>query len=174
MRALVVFESMFGNTEAIAQAVTEGLSSRADVTMVEVGAAPTSIDADIDLLVVGGPTHALSLSRPRTRQDARQRAEGPLVSPGIGLREWLASLDVRRRPPATAFDTRVRKPRLSGSAARAAVRRLRRLGFDLAAPAASFYVDGMTGPLLEGECDRARQWGDDLAARVGRPRVSRR
>jgi hypothetical protein len=62
-----------------------------------------------------------------------------------------------------AFDTRVSKPRLPGSAAAAAEKRLRRLGFRVAARSRSFYVDGTTGPLVAGEPDRARHWGEELA-----------
>lgn len=173
MRALVVYESMFGNTQAVAKAVADGLAA-ADgmdgVGLVEVGVAPAQVGDDVDLLVVGAPTHAFSLSRPSTRQDAVTKSGETLISSGIGLREWLAGLDRGdRRLPAAAFDTKVAKPRLPGSAARAAARRLRRLGMGLVAPPATFRVDGMTGPLLEGEVDRARRWGADLSTRVARP-----
>ena len=74
MRALVVYESMFGNTRLVAEAVAEGLSSGLDVDVVEVAAAPTSFD-DVELVVVGGPTHALGMTRQRTRDDARRQGE---------------------------------------------------------------------------------------------------
>jgi flavodoxin len=67
MRALVVYESMFGNTQAIANAIVQGLSGRMRVEALEVGVAPATIDDDVALLVVGGPTHAFGLSRPQTR-----------------------------------------------------------------------------------------------------------
>jgi hypothetical protein len=171
MTALVVFESMFGNTQVIADAVAEGLARHLPVEQVEVGAAPTVIGGEVELLVVGGPTHAFGLSRPGTRQSAAQQAEDGLVSAGIGLREWLGVLrkgaaDVA----AAAFDTRISRPRLPGSAAAAADKRLRRLGFRRMAPPTSFYVEGTTGPLLDGEAERARRWGEALAAEVGAAR----
>jgi hypothetical protein len=169
MRALVVFESMFGNTKVVADAVTEGLAIRMRVTAVEVGVAPAAIEDDVDLVVVGGPTHAFGMSRPGTRQDAARQAERPLVSARSGLREWLEA--VRGGSPrvaAAAFDTRIDKPRLPGSAARAAERRLRRLGFRIAVPPASFYVSGTPGPLVAGEQERARRWGEDLGALVAK------
>jgi hypothetical protein len=162
MRALVVYESMFGNTQQIARAVADGLSTGMAVDLVEVGAAPTDIPGDVDLLVVGGPTHAFGMSRPTTRRSAAEQAQGALVSPGIGLREWLAAVR-NGSAAAAAFDTQVNKTFLSGSAARAAARRLRGLGFSIATPATGFYVTGVPGPLVEGELDRARQWGNDLA-----------
>ena len=71
MRALVVFESMFGNTEKVAGAVARGLQLEGvDAGLVEVHAAPHRLAADLDLLVVGGPTHAFGMSRASTRADA--------------------------------------------------------------------------------------------------------
>jgi flavorubredoxin len=169
MRALVVYESMFGNTQTIAEAIADGLATSADVRAVEVSSAPTTIGDDVDLLVVGGPTHAFSLSRASTRRDAAQKGGQALVSSHIGLREWLAQVHTDAHTVAAAFDTKVRTPHLPGSAARAAAKRLRHLGLRLAAPATTFYVDGMTGPLLDGERGRAQTWGEHLAARVPRP-----
>lgn len=104
------------------------------------------------------------MSRPGTRHDAAKQASDGLVSTGIGLREWLARLQRRTGVAAAAFDTRVSRPRLPGSAARAAEKRLRQLGFRVVAPAASFYVEGTLGPLLEGERERARRWGEQVLA----------
>lgn len=164
--ALVVYESMFGNTRTIAEAVAAGLAEGAAVELVEVGQAPTTLDRELDLLVVGGPTHAFGLSRRATREEAATVAHHALVSPGRGLREWLDDLDgaVARTRVAT-FDTRFRH--VPGSAARAAARRLRRRGFALAAKPASFHVVSREGPLASGEEDRARRWGRVLVGVVG-------
>ena len=163
MRALVVYESMFGNTQDIAQSIGEGLSTHMGVDVVEVGDAPATVDG-IALLVVGGPTHAFSMSKPATRQSAAEQATHPLVSTQRGIREWLASLECGSHAPATAtFDTRVDKPRLPGSAAQAAAKRLRRLGFGAAARAMSFYVS-TKNQLIDGEIERARQWGARLGS----------
>ena len=91
MGALVVYESMFGNTKAIAEAVAEGLATRMRAEVVEVGSAPAHVGREIALLVAGGPTHAFSMSRASTRDSAAQQATGPLVSGGRGVREWLAA-----------------------------------------------------------------------------------
>ena len=166
-RALVVYESMFGCTAAVAEAVASGLGTRLHVSVREVGTAGTVVPDDIELVVVGGPTHAFGLSRPRTRSDAARQADRPLVSPGVGLREWLdAAVPGSPTCRAAAFDTRTARPRLPGSAARAATRRLRRAGFQPVASPASFYVTGTKGPLVEGELERARRWAEGLAASV--------
>jgi hypothetical protein len=167
MRALVVFESMFGNTEMIAKAIADGLSTRMPVDVREVSAAPAEIEADGVLLVVGGPTHAFGMTRPQTRQDAAKQRGDDVVSEGIGIREWLGGLRPTHPSTATAFDTRVKtRWAVPGSAARGAMKRLKGLGFATAAPAHSFYVTGTPGPLLEGERDRARLWGEALATQV--------
>ena len=70
MKALIVYESMFGNTEQIARAVAAGLEESVDVQVAEVTAAPTEPDPDVALIVAGGPTHAFSMSRANTRADA--------------------------------------------------------------------------------------------------------
>jgi hypothetical protein len=169
MRALVVYESMFGNTQAIADAVADGLAARMRVDAVEVGAAPTVVGDDVALLVVGGPTHAFGMSRQATRQDAGRQAERGLVSAGIGLREWLTAVSGGSGGvAAAAFDTRIERPRLPGSAARAAEKGLRRRGFRIAARPKSFYVTGTQGPLVDGELERARRWADELGATVTR------
>ena len=172
MRALVVFESMFGNTQEVAKAIADGLASRMTVDLVEVSAAPTVIDDGLDLLVVGGPTHAHGMSTPASRLSAARRANQGLVSAGIGLREWLAA--VRRGSAsvaAAAFDTRIKGPGLLwGSAARAADKELRRLGLRPVVAPESFLVSGPLGPVfdvvLEGEAERARRWGEKLGSKL--------
>ena len=172
-RALVVYESMFGNTRTIAQAVADGVSSAMDTELVEVGDAPTRIPNDVSLLVVGGPTHAFGLSRGRTREDAARQAGHRVISATKGLREWLSEVHGRPGLAAVTFDTRIERPRVPGSAARAAERKLRRGGFTIAVPARSFYVTGTTGPLSDGEADRARRWGEGIARRVDLHRTER-
>lgn len=161
MHALVVYESMYGNTKAIAEAIARGLASAAQVDLVEVGSAPSTVDADV--LVVGGPTHAFGMSRSMTRRDARE--EQATVSPGDGIREWLSGLGSVTVQAAT-FDTKISRPRLPGSAARSAARALRRAGCRLVARPETFYVEDKAGPLLDGEIDRAKEWGNRLASVV--------
>jgi len=166
MSALVVYESMFGNTQTIARAIAEGLATHTRVELVEVSKATTTIDSGVELLVAGGPTHVLGMTRPRTRDEAAKQAERPLVSPGIGMREWLAALRPGNGVPAATFDTRINKPRwMTGSAARGFDKALRKLGFRLVAPPGSSLVASTPGPLDDGEVDRARRWGAELGTR---------
>ena len=172
MRALVVYESIYGNTQAVAKAVVGGLSTAMDVELIEVGAAPAIVGDVVDLLVVGGPTHAHGMSKPESRASAAGKAGDRLVSRGVGIREWLESVRVGSRPiAAAAFDTRIKGPELLwGSAAKAAEKEFRRLGLRVVVPAGSFLIGGPTGPVfdrvLDGELERARSWASALAAKV--------
>jgi len=170
MRALVVYESMFGNTQTIAGAIADGLRATLDVDLVEVGAAPATLPDDVSLLIVGGPTHAHGMSKLESRADSAKRAGDRLVSRGNGIREWLGSLrGGSPRVKAAAFDTRIKGPGLLwGSAAKGADKHLRGLGFRVAAGPESFLVEGPTGPLfdrlVDGEVERARRWGEQLGS----------
>lgn len=168
MRAVVVYESMFGNTRAVAEAIAIGLSIQGvDVEASEVGVTSPRLDPDVDLLVVGGPTHAFTLSRAETRSSAAEQATTALISSGIGLREWLDELIPQGPVAVASFDTHADK-KVPGAASRAAQRRLRRAGYPPLLPAESFYVAGMQGPLVDGELDRARAWGETLARSLPR------
>jgi hypothetical protein len=179
VRALVVYESMFGNTRAIALAVAEGIAARMAVEAVEVGDAPRLLPQDVALLVVGAPTHKHGMTTPDSRADAAGRAGDRLVSRGIGLHEWLNALSPSTaRLPAAAFDTRIKGPGLLwGSAAKGAAQRLNERGFRQVESPESFLVGGPTGPLfdrlVDGELDRARAWGASLAASVPVPASTR-
>jgi hypothetical protein len=159
MRALVVFESMFGNTRALAEAIGTGLAEYTPVEVVNVcEACPVP---EVDLLIVGGPTHGRGLSN----RSSRQQGTEPAACRRTGLREWLqACPHAGGSGIAAAFDTRLDHPRwLTGSASRAITRRLARHGYRLIATPASFVVAGCSGPLRDGELERARRWGTGLA-----------
>ena len=174
MRALIVYESMFGNTRAVARAIAEGIEASMHADVLEVGAVYDTVPHDVALLVVGGPTHAFSMSWPSTRRDAAGRAPS-VISRERGIREWLGALPgvmSGSRTEATTFDTRT-TAHLTGSAARAASRRLDRLGYPIVAAPVSFRVTSLTGPLASGELNRARTWGKALGAEVAARRASR-
>jgi hypothetical protein len=178
-RALVVVESMFGNTQQVGAAVARGLDlAGIDAEVQGVATAPTELPAGLALLVVGAPTHAFSLSRPSTRADAvRQGAAAEHAA--VGMREWLGSChDGERPPPVAVFDTRVSKVRRLPMAAGPAARRLARAkGFEVLDHPAYFLVEDVSGPLAAGELARATGWGrhigDLCLARSAAAAVSR-
>ncbi len=170
MHALIVVESYFGNTRQVASAIAEGLAAHGTAEIVDVLEAPAAVPDGIDLLVVGGPTHAHGMSNPDSRASAAKRPESAVHASRMGIREWLAAL---APPPggvsAVAFDTRIKGPRLVwGSASQGATKELARLGFASVLEPMSFLVHGPLGPvvdvLVEGELERARAWGERLAA----------
>jgi hypothetical protein len=174
MRALVVYESMFGNTRAVARAIAEGIATTMPAEAVEVASAPTKLPPGVVLLVVGGPTHAHGMTTATSRSNAAGRTSDPLVSSGSGLREYLASMRAEPGVVAAAFDTRVKGPVLfTGSAATSATKQLQKFRFKRVEPPRSFVLAGATGPLVDrmskGELDAARSWGASLAATVDTP-----
>ncbi|GAA4067228.1 flavodoxin family protein [Agromyces indicus] len=164
MRALVVYETIWGNTGELARAIAEGLRSSEGVDavdVVEAVSAADEIDPDVDLVIVGGPTHAFSMTTESTRESARQ--QGATTIPARGIREWLDALAPPSSPIAVAtFDTRTVKPRLPGSAAKKALKKLVSKGFRPVDHPVTFGVHGYSGPVADGELTRAREWGATL------------
>ena len=169
MRALVVYESMYGNTRRVAQAIGRGLAATAEVSVVPVEQADKELVRAVDLVVVGGPTHVHGMTRPGTRNAAIEQAGEPgsglAVDPnasGPGVREWFASLD-RIPPLSAAFDTRVRAPAaLTGRASKGIAKALREHGAEVVADPESFLVSKQS-VLEPGEETRAEAWGRRLA-----------
>lgn len=162
MKTLVVYETGFGNTARVAGQIADGLGRFSEVTVVPVAEAPERILPEFHLVVVGGPTHAFSMTRPSTRKDAVRQGGS---DPGVGIREWLADVEMVRSQRIACFDTRVGKMRhIPGSAARSAARLLRHRGFGRLHDVRSFFVEDVAGPLLEGELERAQGWGTQLGA----------
>jgi Flavodoxin len=173
----VVYESMYGNTRAIAEAIAEGLGDAEVLSVPQAaGRARTA-----DLLVVGGPTHIHGIATTRSRQAAAEAVHedgAAHLEPGAtdepGLRAWLRDLPDGQHAKAAAFDTRLDKaPWLTGVASRGIAKRLRHRGYDVIAQE-SFLVEESEGPLAEGEVDRAREWGRQLASLIPRPAAAAR
>lgn len=169
-RALVVFESMYGNTQHIAEAIADGIAAHLPVTVAEVGAAPLVVPPDVGLVVLGGPTHRFGLSRPASRERAAAKHEA--ISVGLGLRDWIEQVDWEPgRLVAATFDTKRGAPRFFwGSAARAARKAVQARAVVVLA-AKDFYVTfGADSDSLEpGELERARAWGEALATELLTP-----
>ena len=166
VRALVVYESMFGNTEKVAAAVARGLQAEGVETgLVEAQHATTLLPTDLDLLVVGGPTHGFSMSRTSTRADA-VRQGAPEQRTRLGIREWLETVqcDPAHAPRVATFDTRVTKVRwLPQAAAASAARAARKRGLEVVGKPHGFLVEDLRGPLVGHELEHAVAWGEQLA-----------
>ncbi|MFF0292745.1 flavodoxin family protein [Kitasatospora sp. NPDC004615] len=163
MRAVIVYESMYGNTGQVAQAIAHGIRTTkpdADVRCLPVAEAETEAVGDADLLVVGGPTHMRGMSTGLSRTVAAKTG-APEESPG--LRSWFRSLPAEGAGTrAAAFDTRV-EGKHSGAAADGIAARLTRHNYDLTAEPVGFLVEDVGGPLRDGELNRAKEWGAAIA-----------
>jgi hypothetical protein len=155
MYALVVVESCFGNTHAVAEAMAAGLiEAGVEVALVAASEAPEEPVAD--LVVVAAPTHNLGLPTTASRAKAR---ETDIPEPGV--KEWLEGAKALKGVRLVAIDTAV-AGMFSGSAAKVAVRLAKSRGWT-AERVPSFVVTGQKGPLRDGELDKARALGHALA-----------
>jgi hypothetical protein len=177
MHVAIVYESLFGNTRQIAEAIGEGVRAShpgAEVDCLRVDQADPKFLDSVDLLVVGGPTHMHGMTSGFSRKmgvesERKKIAQGePVREPepgaeGPGVRSWFHDLPkTLAHPHAAAFDTRAAFP-TSGGAAHGIARRLRSHGYDMVAEPTGFVIDGAAdGPLRPGELDRARSWGAAL------------
>lgn len=168
MRVVIVYESMFGTTHSVAEAIGKVAEARAEVVVLPVAEATAEVIGDADLVVVGGPTHVHGLSWATTRAEAESESEKyedltlDADAEGPGLRDWFHSVGEVDKVPAAAFDTRRHGPELAtGRASKGIDRRLRRHGFLTIVEPESFLVD-KEGHLMEGEAERARAWAETL------------
>jgi hypothetical protein len=172
MRAVIVYESMFGNTHAVADAVGKGLEPTLEVVVVPLAEAGRERLGDADPLVVGAPTHFHGMSRPSSRKWAAGLAQKPsndLVldhdAEGPGVRDWLASL-ANGDTKVAAFDTRFNGlAGFTGKASKAISRKLRKHGFEVVAEPESFLVDSKHH-LEPGQEAQAQERGKRLAVSV--------
>jgi len=148
MKALVVYDSVYGNTEKIARAIGDAIAG--EVKVLRVGEANPSELESIDLLVVGAPT------------------QGGRATPAI--REFLdqVSETAVKGIKVAAFDTRIstKMVKIFGYAAGRIASSLKKKGANLIAEPEGFFVEGTKGPLKEGELERAAGWAKGIAPAI--------
>jgi flavodoxin len=151
MHTVIIFDSEYGNTREIAEAIAADLRSVGPVDIAKVRThAAESLPVDMDLLVVGGATHMHHVSAP--------------------MRGYLENLPAKSLTgvEAAAFDTRAQGWRLlTGAASGGIAKQLKKRGAHLAVRPASFRVAAKEGPLVEGEVERAHAWAQHILAAVG-------
>ena len=153
MNGLIIYDSFFGNTEQIAQAIGHALGSPEEIQMLRVGDVKPEQLAGLQLLIVGSPTRGFRPS--------------PAIS---NLLKGIPRNSLKGTKVA-AFDTRFTEEEIKSSAAilpfmvkifgyaaKPIADKLQEKGGELIAPPEGFYVRGSEGPLLDGELDRAAEW----------------
>jgi flavodoxin len=162
MKALIVYDSQFGNTGKIAQAIADGLGTAEEVGLKHVGEIRPEQLTELALLILGSPTQRFR--------------------PTPGMTDFLKRIPANslKGVHVAAFDTRFTEEKIGeiqilaffvgifGYAAKPIGDRLAKMGGKLAAPPEGFYVDDTEGPLLEGELERATEWGKQIAAALER------
>lgn len=164
MNVIVVYESVWGNTAAVARAIAEGIG--ADARALATDEVRADEVAAADLVVAGAPVFGFNLPTDTIRTAiARDEADAP-IPPDLShpsLRSWLDGLPAGKGRSA-AFETRIWwSPR---GATGTIEKRLAGLGYAPIAKAEKFVVRDKYGPLREGELDRARAWGRELRTAI--------
>ena len=178
MEIAVVFESMYGATHEVADAIAAGVAEAdpdATVTCVRVGDADPDRVAAADLVIVGGPTHMRGMTSGMSRkmavkmEEKKERDGGEPIGHGLepgaegsGLRDWFHKLPKAAKGlRAAAFDTRSEGP-MMGAAAKGIAHRLESHGYELVTEPEGFIVEGDAQLLRPGEKERARAWAAGL------------
>jgi flavorubredoxin len=162
MKAVVVYESLWGNTASIARAIAEGIGVDASAMTTD-QATGSAIDG-ADLIVAGAPLLGFNLPTEQMRETIGKDTTTP--TPDLShasMRSWLETLPAGTGRCA-GFETRIWWS--PGSAAKKISEGLRAKGYSAASKDEKFVVTGKYGPLKEGELERARQWGADLAQSI--------
>lgn len=155
MTILIVYDSYFGNTENVAQAIADALGSRGTIKAVRVGQAEPMDVQDVDVLIVGSPTRKF-------------QATPAIVKfidsiPANGLRgKKVSAFDTRISVEKTDSKFLKRMIKWFGYAAEPIAKKLEKKGGDLVVPPAGFFVEDTEGPMSEGELQRAAEWAQQF------------
>lgn len=148
MNTLIIYNSTFGNTQQIAEAITSALRTYGTVRCLNVSEVHALDVQDVDLLILGCPTQIHGLA-PAMRTFVEHILDRSFEGLAVAV-----------------FDTRYRMSRLlSGSASTVLANRLEKAGANLLLPAKSFFVADREGPLEEGELERAKRWTRQIIER---------
>ncbi|HMA53501.1 MAG TPA: hypothetical protein VKT17_03520 [Acidobacteriota bacterium] len=173
MKGIVVYESYWGNTASVAQAIAEGLGEGARA--MSTAEATADALAGVGLIVAGSPIIAFSLPSEKTRNDMLAKPDKKAPSPPDlshpSMRAWLVTLPHAGASGqgtavvcAAAFETGFKLS--PGGSAGKILRMLEEKGYKPVAKKQRFLVKTGYGPMKDGELDRAKAWGAELAKAV--------
>lgn len=158
MKAMVAFDSAFGNTEQIAQAIGQALDSHAEVEVFRASQVTPEQLTGLGLLIVGSPTQKFKPIAPVTallKSISKDGLKGVRVA-AFDTRFPVSEIQKNR---ILAFFVRI-----FGYAAQPILDRLEKKGGKRVMPPEGFFVGGVEGPLLEGELERAADWARQISA----------
>ncbi len=158
MRTLIIYDSLYGNTERIAQLVGNVLQQQGEVEVIKVGAVRLDKLGEIDLLVIGSPTQQFR--------------------PTVAMRDFLNTIpnNFLKGKKVAVFDTRLTQAEIEkspplpffvkiyGFAAQRLEKKAKQKGAQILLPGEGFFVEGMKGPLVAGEVERAKKWASELVS----------
>jgi flavodoxin len=155
MKALIIYDSVFGNTEKVAQSIGAALGPQGQVETLPVSQATMNQLLGLSVLIVGSPTRSF---RPTPAISKFLKALPKNYLAGINVaafdtRIWLNTID------SAAFRFLVDK---GGYAANTMAKALTKKGGNLRVPPEGFLVTGEQGPLKEGELERAAEWAREI------------
>jgi flavodoxin I len=157
MKALVLYDSRFGNTEKVAQAMGAALAAKGEVAVVRVTDARPEHLAGVSLLLVGSPTWG---ARPTPANSQRLKALPTNSLKGVQV----AGFDTRGDMSQVTSRFVLSLVGFLGFAAAPISARLGKKGGTVAVPPEGFVVLDREGPLKEGELERAAEWAAGIAA----------
>ncbi len=158
MRIMVIYDSLYGNTEKIAHAIGNTLRQMGEVEVIRVADVKPELLSGIGLLVVGSPTQQFRPTE-AMRNFLKNLPNNGIKSIKVAAFDTRLTLAEIEKTPILAFFERI-----YGYADRRLVKVLRNKGGELVLPGEGFFVQGMKGPLVEGELERAEQWAGKLFA----------
>jgi flavodoxin len=159
MKAMVVYDSVFGNTGQIGQAIGDALGSQAEVETRQVSEVKPEQLAGLDVLVVGSPTRQFKPT-PATTSLLKGIPKDGLDGVKVAAFDTrFTESNIAEAPAILGFFVRI-----FGYAAEPIAGRLEKKGGELVLPPEGFYVGDTEGPLLEGELERAAAWANQILA----------
>lgn len=165
MKAIVVYESLWGNTAAIARAIAEGIGPNAKA--LSTAQATKGAIAGADLIVAGAPVFGFRLPTEKARESVKMKPAKGKAQPDFShpaMRTWLGNLE-KGNGRSAAFDTRIWWS--PGGSTKEILREMEKAGYKPAGKGMKFIVKGTFGPLRDGELEKAKLWGAELAKAMG-------
>jgi flavodoxin len=161
MKALILYDSVYGNTEKIALAIGNALGPQEDVSVIKVSDAKPGQFAGLDLFIVGAPTQRFRTTTAMSDL-LKMIPENILKGVKVAAFDTRLSINEINKTPILAFFVRLFG--VNAYAARPIANRLKKKGGKLAGSPEGFFVEGIEGPLVEGELERAVNWTRQIIA----------